>query len=170
MVVSYVASGSGLELTNLIRASLLINDPDATIPVRLHDDLAHFLRTHSAASHVRQEASFFIRELGHHLQIIFDARFQESREAAPPVEPRLIRVGAKAGFGHFDSVWASRLPTHERAKVHRSYMGDPLSSENKTGSRGEMQIGLRPVFRGTSSPFPESESGDGRNYGAADIS
>ena len=61
-VVSFVAPVLNLSLSQLVRASLPINDSESSVTVMLSEDLAHLLRVHAATSHVRHDASLFPRE------------------------------------------------------------------------------------------------------------
>ena len=104
---SYIATVSSSELANLIRESLLINDPDETIAAGLHGDPAKILRADRAASRVRQEVAFVTQEPGYHSHRILGAHFQVSREdaqlrpnapncsRAPESSPATIRLNKK---------------------------------------------------------------------------
>ena len=68
----------------LVCASLLVDNPVASVAIRFRNDLTHFSEARPTANHVRQEMTIFICEPSHGRHAIFSTRFELRREEAQP--------------------------------------------------------------------------------------
>ena len=114
-VVPFVATASSLVLADLIRTSLPTNDREATIAVRLHENLAHFRWAHSAANRARQKVALFILDPSQRLHIILQGvpeknpPFAVAPEKNPPFAWHLVKSCQCATFLCTSKVFPSAI-------------------------------------------------------------